>query len=349
MKIRLTKEGLYYTGILFCIFFAGIVRGVNLLYIISGMMMGPFLFNWRISRAVIRKVKMKRVFPEMIFAQEPFFLEIHLEGASKYGLEGVVVQNPCDLGEMELEKIQENRPRKKVCVQQLKFRGVVPQRGVFLLEGLKIWTEMPFGLFRAQQKGDPYTLVVFPKRVELPPNWWSGRQEKNERELRLGGRTSHVGEFSGVRDWRSGDTRRMIHWRASAKHQTLVVRQRERVSMIQVYVFADFSPEMDEASFEKAVSVTASVVYDLCRMSDVKWRESEMMRHVMISSLTVHVLAERSFLLQGTPNDFFCREVLTELAQVKKRKQDSSETLSSEESMVSSRGMHTIFISELLK
>ena len=73
-----------------------------------------------------------------------------------------------------------------------------------------------------------------------------------------------------MREWRSGDGRRLIHWRSSARLGKLVVRQFERPRNRDVAVVLDlWQPEPPAAehleNVELAVSFAATVLADLCR------------------------------------------------------------------------------------
>jgi uncharacterized protein (DUF58 family) len=78
------------------------------------------------------------------------------------------------------------------------------------------------------------------------------------------------GDFYGVREWRSGDGQRLIHWRSSARLGKLVVRQFERPFNRDVALVLDlWQPEPHTAehaaNVELAVSFAATVLTDLCR------------------------------------------------------------------------------------
>ena len=78
------------------------------------------------------------------------------------------------------------------------------------------------------------------------------------------------GDFYGVREWQSGDSRRWIHWRSSARHNTLVVRQFEQQRHRDVAVLLDlWEPNrpttIDRENVELAISFAATVVSDACR------------------------------------------------------------------------------------
>jgi len=112
---------------------------------------------------------------------------------------------------------------------------------------------------------------VYPRLGTLARRWVVRHREafegSQQRERRFG---QMSGDFFGVRPWQQGDSRRWIHWRASARHGTLVVRQFERYRTRDVAVLVDLwhpdapGPEHADA-VELAVSFAATVVDDLCR------------------------------------------------------------------------------------
>jgi uncharacterized protein (DUF58 family) len=114
-------------------------------------------------------------------------------------------------------------------------------------------------------------LIVLPRLGRLTEGWTSRRLEAfagTQRRQRPGAE----GDFYGVREWRTGDGRRLIHWRSSARLGRLVVRQFERPRTRDVAVVLDlWRPERpaagDADSAELAVSFAATVLADVCRKS----------------------------------------------------------------------------------
>ncbi|MGH7140649.1 MAG: DUF58 domain-containing protein, partial [Pirellulales bacterium] len=71
-------------------------------------------------------------------------------------------------------------------------------------------------------------------------------------------------------DWRSGDSRRWLHWRTSARRQTPVVRQFEQTRDQGLAIVLDLwqpttADVRREDSIEIAVSLVATIVADVCR------------------------------------------------------------------------------------
>ena len=85
----------------------------------------------------------------------------------------------------------------------------------------------------------------------LPPV--DGTDDLGPSRLRRDGETVH-----GVRDWRSGDDARQIHWRSTARRGQLVVLERERPEQARVS-FLVVGPAADPG-WERSVSMLASSV-----------------------------------------------------------------------------------------
>ena len=77
----IAREGWYYLFVLAFIIGGAVLRDVNLLYILAGMMTGPILFNWRLSAMMLRGLRVRRVLPQRAFAGETIRVELHVENA----------------------------------------------------------------------------------------------------------------------------------------------------------------------------------------------------------------------------------------------------------------------------
>lgn len=146
---------------------------------------------------------------------------------------------------------------------RLSMRLIPRRRGVFHLNDLRASLPDPFGLFqrccRVRAKED--TLVVFPRRYRLPPFDLSG-----EACLEMGGAAvsntiGQSGEFLGLRDYRSGDALRRIHWKSWARTGRPIVKEFEDVYFPHYGLLLDtFTEPGDVDLLEESVSVAASFV-----------------------------------------------------------------------------------------
>jgi len=135
------------------------------------------------------------------------------------------------------------------------------RRGVIRMADLRVVLPDPFGLFQRCRKvathGDQ--IVVLPRRYRLPPLELPG-----ESSLQMGGEAvsssvGHSGEILGLRDYRSGDALRHIHWKGWAKAGKPIVKEFEDSYYPRYGLVLDNCVRGgDEEAFEEAVSVAAS-------------------------------------------------------------------------------------------
>ena len=103
------------------------------------------------------------------------------------------------------------------------------------------------------------TLLATPVVVPLPGDGGEvvgrGAGERSALAAGAGGEPA-----AGVRAYRSGDDVRRVHWRARARTDHLMVREDERSAAHRAVVVLATAGPWDEEGFERAVSVSASVV-----------------------------------------------------------------------------------------
>lgn len=98
------------------------------------------------------------------------------------------------------------------------------QRGWMALPRLRLWTTWPLGLFHCWGWLRPDRRALIYAQLETPPPplppapGGLGEQQSAGEDQTL----------AGLRDYRPGDAPRMVAWKASARHQTLLVRESER-------------------------------------------------------------------------------------------------------------------------
>jgi uncharacterized protein (DUF58 family) len=151
------------------------------------------------------------------------------------------------------------------------YSGVLVERGRYRLGPIKLTSRFPFGIFsKTITVGDVETVTVLPRLGRLTEGWTARRMEAFVGADRRRRRPGPEGDFYGVREWRNGDSQRLIHWRSSARVGKLVVRQFERPRSRDVAIILDLwqpkspRPEYEE-NVELAVSFAATVLTDLCR------------------------------------------------------------------------------------
>jgi len=289
---RLTREGWYFSIVLAFIVVAGSMREINLMLILAGMMVGVLYFNWRGARTMLRRLEIYRRLPESIHAGEP--LTVELEALSPTRATAVVVYDTVrphaaarDEEVRPLAVFPQIAPRQTTGGQ---YRLVLERRGRYDFGPLRISTRYPFGLMeRTVRRPLADQFLVLPRLGRLTAEWSRLAQTPDygsRRAARRQGQTE--GDFYGLRDWRAGDSRRLIHWRTSARRGGLMVRQFERPWSVNLTLLLElWQPENPQAAdrgrVELAVAMAATVAVDACRRG-----ESQLLVVCGGSKLVVH-------------------------------------------------------------
>jgi uncharacterized protein (DUF58 family) len=315
-RIMICREGLYYLVVLSFVVVGAILREINLLVVVGGMMLAPLLINLRLAIATLYRLRITRRVPAGICAGDLLLVDILTTNARRWlGSWAVIVE---DRVEWEGDAGGGNRRKVEVFVphvgpgqtQSVSYRGRLMRRGRYRFGPLRVSTRFPLGLVRRTViVDDEDTLVVFPRVGKLRRAWYSQlRAEQSGASTSRSRRGLHEGDFYGLRDWRAGDSRRWIHWRTSARRGALAVREFEQQHKQKLAILLDlWVPEepSDEQRdrVELAISFAASVVADQCRRGG--------------SQLWVGTAGESDEVIHGASSASFLQEVMTHLALVK--------------------------------
>lgn len=160
----------------------------------------------------------------------------------------------------------------------LQYGFTPPRRGVAELGPLVVEVADPFGLARGQfPVGDRHRVVVAPETVELDQSAVDIASDSGS--ARLFQHRALAGEHDIMtRDYRPGDALRRVHWKASAHHGDLMVREDEKRSHAEALLLVDTrrgsyrdvaraaSPDLPESEhFEWALRMIASLRDHLVR------------------------------------------------------------------------------------
>jgi uncharacterized protein (DUF58 family) len=216
--------------------FTGRAFFFNLAYLLGGLLIVALIWSWLSVRwlVVARKTRARR-------AQVGRNLE-----------EVFIIQNRAVIPKLWIEvRDESNLPghRASHVVPSLgaraKYRWYVETpclvRGEFRLGPLTIVSGDPFGLFIApRQLSATSRVIIYPptvpvNRFHLPMGVLSGGEAQRQRSAHV---TTNV---SGVRDYVPGDSYNRIHWRASARRGSLMVKEFEIDPLVDIWLFVDFS------------------------------------------------------------------------------------------------------------
>ena len=135
-------------------------------------------------------------------------------------------------------------------------------RGIIELGPLEAELSDPLGLLkRTRLVAGSDRVIVAPRAHSLAmPQLGSGPLG---RHLMAQARRLGPGEFHSLREYVDGDEPRSIHWRASARGETLLVKQHAVEGLRRMLVVLDTHPASyaDPSSFERAITAAASLVH----------------------------------------------------------------------------------------
>ena len=152
-----------------------------------------------------------------------------------------------------------------------------PHRGVFTIGPMTVETTDAFGLARlVARAGDSAGVTVTPQVVALSDSGLSVASGDGDSRLMQRRATGNDDDIT-TREYRSGDAMRRVHWRASARHGDLMVRQEEQRSFPEARIIVDTvrssyrdaagggDEVAESAAFEWVVRMLASVAVHLRR------------------------------------------------------------------------------------
>lgn len=142
-----------------------------------------------------------------------------------------------------------------------RMRCLPLRRGVITFRGVRVDRAEPLGLMKAHASAAlPGSLVVMPRTYPVAPLDLPGARRLQQGGVAFAGRVGEAEEFVSLRDYRSGDTPRRIHWKAWARTGRLVVKEYQDEFFVRHALVLDTFGDGDSECFEAAVSIAASHV-----------------------------------------------------------------------------------------
>jgi uncharacterized protein (DUF58 family) len=271
-RLSFTREGRIIVVLSVGVGFAAINTGNNLLYLLLGWLLSFIIASGILSELTLKRLVVDRRPPPKVFAGEPFLMEVVIKN-----------EKPTRASySIEIEDLVGTTPLDKRCYflkipaaksQRTSYRHTFVRRGLYTMTGYRVATKFPFALFRKSRDVEvPIDVLVYPARVAVP----RPVSRSETRGETTSNRTGRRGEFFGLREHRSGDDRRDVHWRSSARSGRLLVREYEDEHARKVVIGVDnalpdavrdavtdgaLTPavETQVAAVERAISVAASL------------------------------------------------------------------------------------------
>jgi uncharacterized protein (DUF58 family) len=199
-----------------------------MLMLVFGLMAGPFVLNGQVTLATLRRLEIKRTLPEHATVGESFSVKLslsnrkHLLSSWMVSAEDIV-QTPCE---------QLQPAVLFACVPSQSTRQGVYEvrpahRGLYEFGPVRMMSRFPLGLMeRSIDLGVVERFVVYPRIGRLKSRWRhaaaTGELVSEQAHVGLGASDD---EFHRLREFRTGDNPRAVHWRTTARRNELMVKE----------------------------------------------------------------------------------------------------------------------------
>jgi uncharacterized protein (DUF58 family) len=302
LSFKITREGLIYFGATVMIGLSAVNTGNNLLFIVLSTMLASIVISGVASRTTLTGLQVSMDLPERLFAQQTSLATVTLSNRKRWlSSFSISVEPSLRLGPaLSFPRIY--FPLLPAMSSQKKRMELLFQRrGKYPRTSIRLSTRFPFG-FITKWKEVLYSreLVVFPSIEPIDSFFEILPLISGEFESYLKGRGM---DLYALRDYSVTDSARTIHWKASAKTESLKVkefaREDERRLVLIFDAKTDGIPMTDPARFERAVSLCACLAH-----------------HFFREGADLSYLREDGTLLEGTTEETL-DEIFTELALLK--------------------------------
>lgn len=273
-RLRLLRPGIWVIVGTLALGFATLNTGNNLLYLLTGALLGTIALSGWLSESMLREVSVRRTIPLAVTAGEPVRIEYRITtGSARPSVHALEIREIIGSSHAlsaspevvsaylhQLEPGSMGVARAQFCARR---------RGVYRLDGLTLATSFPFGLFSKERDLECRdSLTVWPRtdRVVRAPAP-AGRQARRARIAERAGAGAGRGDYRGLREYRPGDDPRDIHWRSTARRGELITREYEQDAADEYWIVLDHGAP-DETSGEAAVETAAALIVGAARRGD---------------------------------------------------------------------------------
>jgi uncharacterized protein (DUF58 family) len=314
MEYKITREGWIYIGGIILVALAALNTGNNLLFLILASLIAIILMSGILSSVTLSGIEMRLVLPEHIFAGQPVRALVELQNekltlpsfslrveaaTSKQSPAAALLETPVYFPYIpKREHVQQNVPM------------TFPRRGVYRQEAFRIVTRFPFGFLQKARRVDLRSEALVYPSVEPTPEFFEilpGLQGALE-SLSKG----HGQDLYALRDYVPTDSARHVHWKASARFGSLMVREFTREEDCRVLLVLDphlaageAAPAQESAErFEQAVTLCATIAWHFYeRNALLQFRGAGMETELVRAEEIIFDILRHLALVQACPPD----------------------------------------------
>ncbi len=241
-RMLIPSEGFAYLGIMCVLFTGAMLTKQNTLLLVFAMMAGPFVVNGSLTFGMLKATRIARSAPRRAMAGELFGVEVTL--TNRHPLLALWMMAVRDEIVHAVETLSVSVLFARVAPRSSQtghYQLRLARRGLHKLGPLLVSSRFPLGLVeRSRQFAEPGEVLVYPRIGRLNPLWkrhWVGEAELVARPQPRPG--IFHDEFHRLREFRTGDNPRDIHWRTSARRGELILREYQQNRSLNLAVVVD--------------------------------------------------------------------------------------------------------------
>lgn len=257
-SLSITKEGKWYIAVLIAIGIGAINTGNNLLYLVVAVMLSFIVISGIMSESTLKGVTVSRKLPSRAFKGAPAHVQLKVKNYKKilpsfsFTIAEIPITGLKTIDAYFLKVAEHGEAVKNILY-------TFENRGQYVLEGVKIITRFPFGLFiKSKEETASDELIIYPsinsplKRALITAGEPQGRGQTRKKGKGV--------ELYNLRDYTVGDDARHIYWKSAARTQKLLLKEFEIENEKKVMVVFDNYTAADATAFEHTVDEAASAI-----------------------------------------------------------------------------------------
>ena len=244
MKIRMTAVGVFFLLLTVVMAVSAVHSELPLMHLVFGGMAGALVVSSMSLRAMLHRINVRRDLPDRAYQGEPISFAYTLRNPRRASALGLSVH------EQDLQGMEESTG---YC---LSLRGggafragariCATARGHFELSAVTVESTFPLGLLRGTLRcPQRHSLVVWPAKGTLLIDPFT----RDASAVGSAAPSRHLGgedDVFGLRDYRTGDSPRWIHWRRSAGRPLPVIREMTRAVPETLLLLVDTAEARDD-------------------------------------------------------------------------------------------------------
>lgn len=326
MEYKISKEGWIYIGGIILVALAALNTGNNLLFLILASLIAVILMSGILSSITLSGVELNLELPEHIFAGQVVRATVSLKNEKltlpsfSLRVEGAKSKNSMAAALLETPVYFPYLPKHERVKQTVPL--TFPKRGIYRQEAFRIVSRFPFGFLQKARRLDLATeALVYPsveptqEFVEILPGLQGALESTSK------GR-GH--DLYALRGYVPSDSSSHVHWKASARFGSLMVREFTREDDCRVLLVLDphkadpavlrRSTDDNAERFERAVTICASLAWHFYETNaQLQFRSAGMDTKLAPAEEIIFAILKHLATAQALPADAN-HELITELA-----------------------------------